>query len=69
MNKQKKEVGFTPNKKEIMHFVSIFHKLSEFEAIHRLMRGWGLCEEKDLPDSKVVKVMNWLKEISQYGKN
>ena len=67
MNKQKKEVGFTPNKKEIMHFVSIFHKLSEFEAIHRLMRGWGLFKEKDLPNNTVVKVLAWLKEITSNG--
>jgi len=53
-----------PTKEQVAKFIDVFHKLSEFEATHRLIRSWGLFNEDTdkLPIPDVMKVMNWLKK-------
>ena len=53
----------TPTKNEIKKFIEVVNALSEFEAQHRMLRNWGIWDEKDLPFPECVKVTNWLKSL------
>lgn len=49
-----------PTKKDLEVFMDIFNRLSNFEAMHRHLRGWGEIKEWELPSEEVMKVMAWL---------
>ena len=57
----------TPTKDEIKVFLDIWNKLSQFEADHRCIRGWGVWNDhlpSELPIPEVVKVYKWLQDLS-----
>lgn len=58
----------TPTKEEIRRFLEVINKLSNFEAEHRTIRGWGAWSERTedtLPIPEAVVVMNWLKDLAE----
>jgi len=54
---------YQPTPEEIKKFLDIVSKLDNFEAEHRMIRGWGILSDETLPIPEVVTVMNWLKGL------
>jgi len=54
-----------PSAAEILKFLDVVTQLSNFEAQHRLIRGYGLFNEDTdiLPIPEVIVVQNWLRGL------
>jgi hypothetical protein len=60
----KPESVTTPSKEDIWKFLDVFGKLSGFEAVQRFNRGYGAFHESELPFPEVIRVRDWLQELS-----
>lgn len=51
-----------PTSEQILKFVEVFDKLSQFEAEQRVIRGHGCFVEEEIPIKGVKKVRDWLQK-------
>ena len=54
-----------PSREELLRFLECVNDLSQFEVETRLMRGYGVFREQELPIPEVVGVMTWLRGLTR----
>lgn len=53
-----------PSPNEVAEFLGAYERLSKFEATHRLIRGHGAFDAKELPIPACIKTIKWLYEVA-----
>ena len=51
-----------PSKQVLKRFLEVFDKLCAFEAETRMVRGYGVFTEEEIPIPEVVTVRQWLEK-------
>lgn len=56
------ETDLEPTREEVVKFLQVIYRLSNFEASQRMIRGYGAFKTSELPIVEFTCVMAWLHE-------